>query len=109
MISSVTTRPSDARQNMRLCDECESRCAVHSSALSDGKVSLHFCSADTVAAYLSIGMTEQDHRHSGVVHVARHVRGHRQDSVRSVVLLLHQVLVGLRRSSVFKALRSSGH
>lgn len=68
----------------------ESRCAVHSSALIDGVTSLHQGSGDAVAAQFSIGMTEPHHRQSGVVQLARHVRGHRQDSVRSVVVDLHQ-------------------
>jgi hypothetical protein len=87
----------------------ESGCAVHSSALIDGTNVLQQGSRQFVAAHLSMGMTEPHHRHSGVVHLAREVRGHRQDSVRSVVRLLHQILVRLWRSSVFKALRSSGH
>jgi hypothetical protein len=48
----------------------ESWRAVQSSALIDGKVSLHVGSADTVAAHLSMGMTEQHHRQSGVDHRA---------------------------------------
>jgi hypothetical protein len=48
----------------------ESWRAVQSSALIDGEVGLHPGSADTVAAHLSMGMTEQHHRHSGVVHRA---------------------------------------
>jgi hypothetical protein len=69
----------------------ESRCAVQSSALIDGIISLHQGSAAPVAAHLSIRATEPHHRHSSVVHVALEVRGHRQDSVRSVVVDLHQV------------------
>jgi hypothetical protein len=69
----------------------ESWCAVHSSALIDGTGSLQQGSGEAVAAQFSIGMTEPHHRHSGVVQIALEVRGHRQDSVRSVVVDLHQV------------------
>jgi hypothetical protein len=48
----------------------ESWRAVQSSALIDGEVVLHPGSAESVAAHLSMGMTEQHHRHSGVVHRA---------------------------------------
>ena len=44
--------------------------AVQSSALIDGEVVLHPSSAESVVAHLSMGMTEQHHRHSGVVHRA---------------------------------------
>ena len=37
--------------------------AVQSSALIDGEVGLHPGSAESVAAHLSMGMTEQHHRH----------------------------------------------
>jgi hypothetical protein len=70
MISSVTTRPSDARLTTRHDDMNESWRAVQSSALIDGEVGLHPGSAESVAAHLSMGMTEQHHRHSGVVHRA---------------------------------------
>ena len=89
-VSSVTTRPSDARLTRAHDDMNELRRAVQSSALIDGEVGLHPGSAESVAAHLSMGMTEQHHRHSGVVHRALEARGHRQDSVRSVVLVLHQ-------------------
>jgi hypothetical protein len=69
----------------------ESWRAVHSSALIDGVKSLQQGSGEAIAAHFSIGMTEPHHRHSNVVHMARDVRGHRQDSVRSVVVDLHQV------------------
>jgi hypothetical protein len=68
----------------------ESWRAVQSSALIDGEVGLHPGSAESVAAHLSMGMTEQHYRQSDVVHRALRVRGHRQDNVRSVVLVLHQ-------------------
>jgi hypothetical protein len=62
---------------------------VHSSALIDGVKSLQQDSAEAIAAQFSIGMTKPHHRHSGVVQLAHEVRGHRQDSVRSVVVDLH--------------------
>jgi hypothetical protein len=68
----------------------ESWRAVQSSALIDGEVVLRPGSAESVVTHLSMGMTEQHHRHSGLVHRALRARGHRQDSVRSVVLVLHQ-------------------
>jgi len=46
----------------------ESWRAVQSSALIDGEVVLHPGGAESVAARLSIGMTEQHHRHFGGVH-----------------------------------------
>jgi hypothetical protein len=69
----------------------ESWCAVHSSALIDGTDSLQQGSREAVAAQFSIGVTEPHHRHSRVVLFARQVHGRRQDSVRSVVVDLHQV------------------
>ena len=63
---------------------------MQSSALIDGMMSLQQGSMRSVAAHLSIRMTEPHHRHSRVVQGAPEVRGHRQDSVRSVVLDLHQ-------------------
>lgn len=68
----------------------EVRRAVHSSALVDGV----FCAAraqplgsfGSVAAHTAIGFAGQLHRQSGVVRES----GHRQDSVRPVVLGLHQ-------------------
>ena len=69
----------------------ESRCAVHTSALIDGVMSLQQGSAEAIAAQFDVGPTEPHHRHFGVVQHARKVRGHRQDSVRSVVVDLHQV------------------
>ena len=70
MISSVTTRPSDARLTTPHDDINKSWRAVQSSALIDGEVGLHPGSAESVAAHLSMGMTEQHHRRSGVVHRA---------------------------------------
>jgi hypothetical protein len=64
---------------------------VHSSALIDSVRSLQQGSGEAIAAQFSIGMTEPHHRHSGVVQSAREVHGHRQDSVRSVVVDLHLV------------------
>jgi hypothetical protein len=68
----------------------ESRCAVQSSALVDGTMLPQQRCIGSVAAHLSIGMTEQRHRQSGVVRGAQGAHGHRQDTVRSVVLGLHQ-------------------
>jgi hypothetical protein len=48
---------------------------VHSSALIDGTNVLHQGSRESVAAHLSMGMTEHHHRHSGVVRLAPKVRG----------------------------------
>jgi hypothetical protein len=55
---------------MRYDDMNESWGAVQSSALIDGEVGLHPGSTGSVAAHLSMGMTEQHHRQSGVVHRA---------------------------------------
>jgi hypothetical protein len=94
LISLVTTRPSDARHTTPLFATAESQCAVQSSARRLG-----------LAARWQHGLRrgasfhENDgplHSHSGVVRLAHHVRGHRQDCVRSVVRLLHQVLVCCR-------------
>ena len=63
--------------------------AVQSSALSDGGW-LRSCSARAVAAHVSIGVTEDHHRQSGVVRRHRKGVGHRQDNVRPVVHALHQ-------------------
>jgi hypothetical protein len=78
------------RARMRHSTFHESRCAVQSSAFIDGTMSLQQGSMRSVAAHLSIGLTEPRHRHSRVVYGAPEVRGYRQDSVRSVVLDLHQ-------------------
>jgi hypothetical protein len=61
-------KPSDTHLTTRHDDMNESWRAVQSSALIDGEVGLHPGSAESVAAHLSMGMTEQHHRHSGVVH-----------------------------------------
>jgi hypothetical protein len=79
------------RQNARRFDNSESRCAVQSSALSDGMVWLQQGSTRTVAAQFSIGATEPHHRHSCVIGLHRSAARHRQDSVRSVVVDLHRV------------------
>ena len=63
---------------------------MQSSALIDGMISLQQDSLRSGAAHLSIRMTEPHHRHSRVVQGAPDVRDHRQDSVRSVALDLHQ-------------------
>ena len=53
---------------------------MQSSALSDGVEWLRSCSARTVAAHVSIEVTEHHHRQSSVVR-HRKVCGHRQDNV----------------------------
>lgn len=63
----------------------DSRCAVQPSALCNGVVALLICSARTVVAHFSIGLTEQRHRQSGAARSSRDQRGRRQDNVRFVV------------------------
>jgi hypothetical protein len=59
---------------------------VQSSALADGMLRLHWCSARTAGAQLSIGFTGHHHRQFGAIRSL----GRRQDSVLPVILGLHQ-------------------
>jgi len=72
-------------------DNSESRCAVQSSALIDGTVALLRSSPGSAAAHFSIGVTEHYHRQSHAIAAHYLMRARRQDTVRSVVLDLHQV------------------
>src|ERR1700727_2570773 len=54
-------------------------------------MSLQQGSTGSVAAQFSIGATEPHHRHSCVIGLHGSAARHRQDSVRSVVVDLHQV------------------
>ena len=89
-VSFAITRPSDARATTPRYDTPESWCAVHSSALIDGAKWLPVCSWNAVAAHLSMGVTEQHHRQSNAISRTHLSACRRQDSVRSVVLVLHQ-------------------
>lgn len=62
----------------------EFRCAVQSSALCDGIVALLVCSAGTVVAHFSIGLTEHRHRQSGAVRPSRDRLSRRQCMARPV-------------------------
>jgi hypothetical protein len=86
----ATTRPSDARASTPPYDTIEFWCAVQSSALIDGTKWLPVCSWNTVAAHLSMGVTEQPHWQSNAISRTNPSARRRQDSVRSVVLDLHQ-------------------
>jgi hypothetical protein len=61
-----------------------------SPRLIDGKKGLQVCSWNAVAAHLSRGVTEPHPRQSDAISRTRPSACRRQDSVRSVLLVLHQ-------------------